>query len=480
MKRWIAVIATAGSCLLGVGCAPGESPSGLVISDVTVISPERATPLTHAYVRLDGERIVAVSDRPLRGVTEIEGAGRYLIPGLIDSHVHLAVAPEGFPSAMTEQQAAAAPDVVATGLAQDPRSYLFFGFTTVVDLIGTAERTARWNAVELRPDAYFCGGVAVVGDHMVRVSAPIFSYPQASRIDPAALTPEQAAAGIAADKAVCVKTFYEENSPGFPPPSLAMARALVEAAHDHQLPVFIHVNRKRAQAFAVEAGVDVIVHGMWRNRGEDVALDQEAREILAAVARSKIGYQPTTQVIAGLLDMIQDDYLARPQLADAYPAALIEWYARESGGEYAQQLRSRRVALETSIRGTIERGIAVTRVLAAADAHLLFGTDTPSDAIDANPPGLNGRLEMNNWIAGGVSLEKMFRAVTIDNARAIRRDREIGTIEPGKRANLLLLGADPLQSVSAYDTIETVFLHGRPIARQTLSAREADPRSTPQ
>ena len=47
------------------------------------------------------------------------------------------------------------------------------------------------------------------------------------------------------------------------------------------------------------------------------------------------------------------------------------------------------------------------------------------------------------------------------------------TIEPGKKANLLLLGADPLKNVKAYDAIETVFLHGRPITRETLSARHA-------
>jgi imidazolonepropionase-like amidohydrolase len=55
----------------------------------------------------------------------------------------------------------------------------------------------------------------------------------------------------------------------------------------------------------------------------------------------------------------------------------------------------------------------------------------------------------------------------------MRLDDEIGTIEPGKKANLLLLGADPLEDVKAYDAIETVFLHGRPIRRETLSARQA-------
>jgi imidazolonepropionase-like amidohydrolase len=124
-------------------------------------------------------------------------------------------------------------------------------------------------------------------------------------------------------------------------------------------------------------------------------------------------------------------------------------------------------------RDTVGRAGEVTRILAEADARLLFGTDTPSDLIYTNPPGLNGRLEMNHWIGAGVSEEKLFRALTIDNARMMRLDDEIGTVEPGKTANLLLLRANPLESVSAYDTIETVFLRGRPIPRAELSARRA-------
>ncbi|HEX2861203.1 MAG TPA: amidohydrolase family protein [Lacunisphaera sp.] len=80
---------------------------------------------------------------------------------------------------------------------------------------------------------------------------------------------------------------------------------------------------------------------------------------------------------------------------------------------------------------------------------------------------------MNHWITAGVSLPKLLRALTIDNARALRLDHDIGTVEPGKTANLLRLAANPLQTVEAYDRIETVFLHGRPLPRASFSARNA-------
>jgi len=474
MNCRLALIMTVAPCLALFACSTQRQapPAGLVISDVTIVSPERSAPLEHAYVRVIDGRIAEVSARPLRGEEEINGTGRFLIPGLIDGHVHLAV-PPGFPAAMTREQAAAHPEVVASTLAQDPRSYLFFGFTTVVDLVGSGDRTAQWNALALRPDAYFCGAAAFIAGQLRPIRYPYFSYPVtlqerlADVGDPAQGTAEAIVGRMAADGAICVKTVYD----GFigVTPTVDEVKQLVTAAHARSMPVFMHANRKRAQAVAVGAGVDVIAHGMWRELGEEIALDAEEREILMRVARNRMGYQPTTQVIVGELDMLRADYLAQPQLADIYPATFIDWCLHAEDGCGAD--RHREAAAEPSLRGTIARATEVTRVLAAADARLLFGSDTPSDLLYTNPPGLNGRLEMDNWIAAGVSNQKLFRALTIDNARMLRLDDSIGTVELGKTANLLLLRANPLEQVTAFDTIDTVFLHGRPISRSKLSAR---------
>ena len=102
----------------------------------------------------------------------------------------------------------------------------------------------------------------------------------------------------------------------------------------------------------------------------------------------------------------------------------------------------------------------MTQYLARNNARLLFGTDTPSAPIYTNPPGLNGLYEMRRWAAAGVSARQLFRAATIDNARIMRLDRTVGTVEQGKRANLLLLRANPLESLEAYNTIESVVLGG--------------------
>ena len=462
----------ASACLLRASAQPGRAVADLVIADVTVVSPERAAPLEHAYVRIRDGRIADVSSRPIDGVEEIDGKGRFLIPGLIDTHVHLAITP-GFPASMTAADAAANPEVVAAALAQDPRSYLHFGFTTVLDLVGDGERITRWNALEVRPDAYFCGAAVIMNGRMSYVSHPGFSYAESAAefarvmAGEAHEAPEAVIGRIAGDGAICVKTMYDSFI-GMTP-SVEELKALVAAAHARGLPVVIHANRREAQARAVAAGVDVIAHGMWRNPGEAPELDAEARTILQAVVDKQIGYQPTTQVIVGELEALSANYLKRPELADVYPARLIDWYA---GALDRNPVRTRNAGAESRLQGTIRRGAEVTRYLADRNARLLFGSDTPSAQIHTNPPGLNARREMDNWIAGGVSEATLLRALTIDNARMLKRENEIGTVQAGKTANLLLLAADPLKSVRAYDEIETVFLHGTPIARGSLSARQ--------
>ena len=69
-----------------------------------------------------------------------------------------------------------------------------------------------------------------------------------------------------------------------------------------------------------------------------------------------------------------------------------------------------------------------------------------------------------------MSPKQIFLAATISNAREFKLDTQIGSIEPGKVANLVLLKKSPLESVEAYDSISSVWVHGREILREGLAA----------
>ena len=136
----------------------------LRISHVTIVSPERVAGLPDAEVRIHDGRIVAITTG--RGpaapggagaVTTLDGRGLFLTPGLIDSHVHLGTLP-----GMTGEQEAQHPELAQRAWEQMPRSFLLYGFTTLVDLISTPQELARWKSRGLTPDTYFCGGAGLI------------------------------------------------------------------------------------------------------------------------------------------------------------------------------------------------------------------------------------------------------------------------------------------------------------------------------
>jgi len=118
------------------------------------------------------------------------------------------------------------------------------------------------------------------------------------------------------------------------------------------------------------------------------------------------------------------------------------------------------------------RTTATLRLMWKENVKLLFGSDTPSGDGIGNPPGLNGRFEISRWVEAGVPPARILRAATLDNALTFGLAKDLGTVEVGKRADLLLLRENPLANVSAYDSIETIFLKGEPIARETLRPRD--------
>ena len=493
-------------------CCTSAVARDVRIEHVTIVSPELSRPMRDATVYIHDDRIVSISRAtsiaPRRSETSaevIDGHDLYLAPGLIDSHVHVGDLP-----GMTPEQEQGHPDIASATREQIPRSYLYFGFTTLIDLISTPALIARWNAHEVHPDIYFCGGAPIVDGYPMNWAPKPQRYEQypylivqrgeestaPQGIDAAAHTPEAVVSRMHADGALCVKSFFERGfgeEQNIPVPRLDTMRELVRAAHAAKMPVFMHANGSDAQAFALEAGVDIIAHGLWHWNGEPPAtseLTPAVKKILDSVLKAQVGWQPTIQVLYGERDLFDAAYLSDPMLLRGLPVNFIAWCQSPEGQWFHQVLmksllpkpivESNDAAAQWSVARSfystpIARDRNATSYLAKHGARFLFGTDTPSAPTYANPPGLNGWKEMHGLVDAGLSPAQVFRAATIVNAEALGLNREIGTVQAGKRANLLLLRKDPTQTVEAYDEIVKVILRGRVIDRAELAAnRPAD------
>src|SRR5664279_1149075 len=498
MKLTSVVFLLLSSVAAFAGSALNQAASRIWITDVTIISPENLDHIGQGNVLIEGGRIVSVErnkrTKKPAGATVVSGKGQFLIPGLIDSHVHLASVP-GVQLEMSFGPDAAKPVLISEYLKQLPRSYLYFGYTTLVDLAVVERRVLdEFRQAPLHPDLYDCGQSLPIANGYPMSFAPpatrfqvfpnfIYDPQQASSIPPE-YKPEDHAPAAAVAKVkdsggICVKTYFERgfgrdrNLPVISADNLAEIRK--DATRDG-LVLMMHANSFEAQKFAVDGDVDVIAHGMWNwgnldNRSE---LPAEVKRLLDRVVDKRIGYQPTIQAMGGLRAYFDPHYLTMEAIPKVIPAEMLEWFNSPQGKWLKKEISEGNpqdaAMLEGFDGGPLRRVRQVVGYLASKDANFLLGTDTPSAPTYGNLPGLNGYLEMQQLKQAGLSLEQIFRAATINNARKFKIDSQVGTIEPGKIANLVLLKKSPLESMDAYDSIVTIWVHGKQVSRDSLAA----------
>ena len=293
------------------------------------------------------------------------------------------------------------------------------------------------------------------------------------------------------DGAICVKTFFERGFGGvrdLPVPTLEMIRELVKAAHAAGLPVLLHANSDEAQRFGLDAGVDIMAHGLWNWSQEHSTTNEVTpgiKKILDDELARNLGLQPTMQVLYGIRDVFSASFLSDSRLARVLPSNLIDWYRSPEGQwfrvEVWQGIKPSADPSPTDIErvvnedfaSVIDRAKDATAYIIARHGRILFGSDTPSAPTYANPPGLNEWLEMHRLIEAGETPAQIFKSATLTNARALKLDRDIGTVQVGKRANLLLLRQDPTQTIDAYAGIAKVILNGRVLEPSELAANAA-------
>jgi imidazolonepropionase-like amidohydrolase len=492
----VLVLAVLAGAQAGTGSGSKVVDDGTVIEDVTVISPERSAPLPHADVVIRDGRIAEIGTGLVVGAhaKRIDGRGQFLIPGLIDSHVHAGeIAP------LNEDAIAAHPELLQALRSQIPRSFLAFGFTTLVDLNLAPDTLSWFNAAAERPALYHCGPAVRVPGGYTAMRIPkdaatatrlnIVYQPEQAKDWPANLDPRDYTPTRAVDRAVeaggiCVKTFVEPGFGGvhhWPVPSTETLAALRAETRRRGLVFIVHANAVESWQAALDAHADVIAHGLWHWPGDrmNATPPKEARDVIQAAAREGIWVQPTLQVIYGEQSVFDPSLLDDPRLSEALPRAIVAYLKGSEGqaagramaDEYRQILAKivgPSVDPATAMSFYPARVTATLRMMLAENVKLLFGSDTPSGEGMGNPQGLNGRLELGRWADAGVPLARILKAATLDNAIVFGLSKDLGTIEAGKRADLLLLKADPLKTITAYDEIDTIFLNGSPIPRASL------------
>ena len=385
---------------------------GIVIKNVRIIDGNGSC-IENGYMEFDESGILAVSKEPLSSEKEIDGTGKTVIPGLIDSHVHLAMlsVPDGMDIIVRDREADTA--AKACGQCQE---FLKFGITTIRNM-GTkfdADIYIR-NIIDAGllngPRIVACGSViAITGGH---------AHMLARECD----TPEEAlrAARIliknGAQVLKCMATggiLTKGSVVGAQQLSYEQMRAVAEEAKRTGRITSAHCIGYEGTKAAILAGIDTIEHGYM--------LD----EALIDLMKERGTYYSPTLIVSRAIATSDD------------PAP----YAVELRKKVAPIAEGHIVALEKAIK---------------AGLTIVAGTDcgTPWNPVSR----LADELEW--YTKCGMSNMEALISATKNPAQMMKIDHMVGTLEAGKAADFVLLNGNPLENIREISKVERTYRNGR-------------------
>ncbi len=445
------------------------SAPALIIQNATLFDATGAPPRSSMSVLVEGERIAAVAPSaqltPPPGAAVIDATGKFLIPGLIDMHVHVAL----------------------SGGEDALLGWLGAGITTIRDVGGDVDvllplrdAVARGEKPGPRIVSYgpmLDGFPTIFGGRQAGVGLPVSSLTRVLE-------------SVEAAEAACEEL---------------LARAFISKVAG-RVPVTGHLSRTWASE-AIEAGIDCLEHvhatiyqdvvppayrhpreegngfipnyWTWLNTGwanADLDADYVDRFVDLLVSRD-VCLSPTTVLITG--GMATREALDEPGLKYT-PRGMAE--RRRLQAEAMQRAREeaeragRPLPAVGQLQGDPETGrrareneLRFLRKVFDAGGKLVPSTDC--GAAPNQVPGFSLHRELALFSEAGIPNPKVIEAATRVAATVMRKQADFGTIEPGKRADILVLGADPLADIQNSRKVERVIKDGRVHEPQPLLDR---------
>jgi imidazolonepropionase-like amidohydrolase len=459
--------------------APPAAPRAVIVDDVTVIATDDGTVLPHRTVLIRDGRIAKIvehgSKLRVRGAEIVPGNGRWLVPGFVDTHVHIT----------TEGAIRASKDAAIAGLdLGDDRAYerhvmltfLRAGVTGVANLGGGVRGDE--SLLRLRDDiaaGRIAGPRLFVGKRINGPRAAVGKIPP----DPAPVStpdaPTTAADGIAAVRAAKAKG-YDFIKP-YQFLNRETYRAVVDEARTLGLRTTGHLPELGCgtcadRAFAFEHPLDNIAHAeeLARYGRETNLAPADATALADLVAQRGIAVTPTLATLKTIVRMYVERAVPpvpAPWLDLVDPVTRRDW-SPPANRYLSEAFRAQEGADMFSAGYDFAR--VLTRELWKRGVRLTVGTDA---ALPGLPFGVSVQQEMIELREIGLTPVEVLRAASI-NANALFAPREGGgAVREGQRADLVLLDADPLADIHNVAKIAGVFAHGRWLSIGEIDAQLA-------
>lgn len=362
-----------------------------------------------------------------KGAERIDLAGKTIVPGLVNTHGHVGEA-QGLRSG--------AEFYTSENLLRQLRLYARYGVTTVFSLGGDRDlgfqlRDAQEaSATTIDRARIFVAGAVISGKSPDEVQAMVDQ--------------------VAAMKPNFIKIRYDDNLGATVKMTPAVARAVIERAHYHKLPLAAHLFYLEDARYLLEAGADYIAHSI-RDKEVDPGL-------IALLKKRDVCVCPTlTREVSTFVYESRPAFFDDPfflKEADRQTIDQLLEPKRQEAMRQSQSAQRYKLALEMASRNL--------KKLSDAGVRIAFGTDS---GPPARFQGYFEHLEMDLMAKAGMTARQILKSATSDAARCMNVAGKLGTIEKGAWADLLVLDKNPATDIANMRAIHSVWIAGNRIQR---------------
>jgi imidazolonepropionase-like amidohydrolase len=445
----------------------------VLIKNAQVLDVEKKKILSGYSVLVQEGKIVAVDkDRAYKlpeGTQVIDATGQYLVPGFTDAHVHffqsggLYARPDAIDLRKFRPYSE---EIKWTHEHMDDllRRYLSAGITSVIDVGSSRNFLQQRDSFAVKT---WSPGIHMTGPLLTTWVPPVFKNPGNDAPFVEMLNDSitrQAVQEQLALKADFIKIWYivtDKDVEQGARKNLALVKAAIDEAHKHKLQVAVHATERITAQLAAEAGADFLVHSV-----DDEIVSDAFVKLLKA---KKTVLCPTLIVGGNYFKVLGDTYhfdtyelnLANPELVGTiidYPLpdtvqGKIFIQALKDPAQHKKQAKDDSI-MAVNLKKLVDGGVIIASGTDAGNT----GTQHASSYF----------AELEAMQKAGLTMWQLLEASTVNGAIAIGQEKEWGSITPGKKANLLLLNKNPLDSLANWRSIEWIINKGSVIKPASL------------